>query len=157
MDQLAFVAFEPREDGFIASVPMEQLDVLGERPEAMLKEASAAYGRSVGVMRSLLSDFERLKANRIAIPARNVWELGNAVLELVETLRQASLELDALYEHLSRDLGINKKRLGNIVTFRRYLPNKNKIPASLHWNQCEKSARGVAEQLAANRQEPAVA
>ena len=157
MDQLAFVAFEPREDGFIASVPMDQLDVLGERPEALLKEACAVYGRSVGIMRSLLSDLERLKANRIAIPARNVWELGNAVVNLVETLRQASLELDALYEHLSRDLGINKKRLGTIVTFRRYLPNKNKIPASLRWNQCEKNARGVAEQLAAKRKEPAVA
>ena len=35
MKELTFVAFEPREEGFIASVPMEQLDSLGEHPEAI--------------------------------------------------------------------------------------------------------------------------
>lgn len=157
MAQTAFVAFEPREGGYVASVPIEQLEFLGDRPEAMLNEASATYGRSLQTMRVLLDDLERFKASRIAIPARKVWELGDAVLSLVEALRSASLELDGLYEHLERDMGIKRKRWEAAITFRRHLPAKELIPESLRWNQCEKNARGAAEQLAAKRKEPAVA
>ena len=157
MKELTFVAFEPREEGFIASVPMEQLDSLGEHPEASLQKASETYQRSIDIMRSLLADMDGLKAERTPITARSIWELGDAVLALVGELSQRSMELDSLYEHLGRDLGMNEKRLGTVITFRRHLPDKELIPESLGWSQCEKSARKVAESLSKGRKESEVA
>ena len=162
MNESVFVAFDPRETGFIASVPMKQFDALGERPEAVLKEASTAYGSAIEIMQSLLDDFDRLKSSRTAIPAQRVWELGDAVFHLVEDLARSSLEIDGLYDHLVRDLGIERGRLGKYrltraITFRRYLPDKDLIPKSLEWSRCEKNARGMAEQLVARHREPSVA
>ena len=162
MNESIFVAFDPREDGFIASVPMKQFDAVGERPEAVLEEASATYGSAIEVMQSLLDDFDQLKASRTAITAQRVWEFGDAVFHLVEDLGQSSLEIDGLYEHLVRDLGIERGRLGKYrltraITFRRYLPDKDMIPKSLEWSRCEKNARGMAERLVARHREPSVA
>ena len=153
MNEMTFVAFKPGEEGFIASVPIEQLDSLGARPEASLQRASEIYQRSIDIMRSLLADMEGLKARRTPITARRVWELGDAVLNLVGELSRSSMELDGLYEHLGRELGMNEKRLGTVVTFRRHLPDKELIPESLGWSQCEKSARKVAESLSKGQKE----
>ena len=156
MTELTFVAFQPRAEGFIASVPMEQLDSLGADPEASLQKASVTYQCSVEAMRLLLSEMDGLKAKRIPIPARSVWELGDKVLALLCELRQSSMELDGLYEHLGRDLGMNEKRLGTVITFRRHLSDKELIPESLGWSQCEKSARKVAENLSKAKKEASV-
>ena len=147
MSGLTFVAFTPREDGFTASVPLEQLDGLGAHPELLLEKAGALYGKSVAEMQSCLAEMAELKARRQPITARKVWELGDAAFALVENLSAMSLELDGLYEHLTRDLGVNQKRLSSVITFRRYLSAKELIPAALGWAQCEKSARKVAENL----------
>ncbi len=147
MSDLTFVAFEPRNDGFIASVPMEQLDSLGEHPDLLLQEASEIYKHAVGKMQLILSEIGRIKGKRNPIPAQKVWELGDAVIDLVDGLAAMSLQLDRLYEHLVRDLGMNQKRLGTVITFRRHLSDKGLIPESLGWSQCEKNARKVAESL----------
>ena len=162
MGQMTYVAFEPKEEGFIASVPMEQLESLGDHPEALLREASAAYECHIDATRSLLDEIDRLKTNRTAIPAQKMWDLGDAVFRLVDVLSELSFEIDGLYEHLLRDLDLHKGRLGlyrltRAITFRRYLPDKSLIPLSLDWRLCEKSARKAAEQLAANRKESSVA
>ena len=57
--------------------------------------------------------------------------------------------MESLNDHLVRDLAINAKRMGTIVTFRRHLPEQEMIPESLGWSQCEKQARKVAEELRA--------
>lgn len=147
MSGLTFVAFTPREDGFTAAVPLEQLDGLGAHPELLLEKAGALYGKSVAEMRSCLSEMAAMKARRQPITAQKVWELGDAVFSLVGHLTDMSLEVDGLYEHLARDLGVKQKRLVTVITFRRHLLDKELIPASLNWAQCEKSARKVAENL----------
>ena len=162
MDRIAFVAFEPREDGYVASVPIEQLDALGDHPEEVMREASKTYIHSIEAMGLLLDDLDRVKVSRTPIPAQKVWEFGDAVFRLVESLAYLSLEIDGLYEHLMRDLEIDKGRLGRYrmtraITFRRYLVNKDLIPASLDWRRCEKNARKTAEQLASKSRESAVA
>lgn len=147
MSGLTFVAFEPRVDGFIAAAPLEQLDNLGARPEAVLQAASAVYGRAVAEMRAQLSAMAELKAQRQPITAQKCWELGDAILALVGRLTDMSLEVDGLYDHLTRDLGMKSKRLRTAITFRRHLPDKELIPASLRWSHCERGARKVAENL----------
>ena len=151
MGDLALIAVEPREDGFIASVPIAQLGRLGEKPEMSLQDACGAYGRAVGAMREVLADIDQLKSKRIPIPARKMWELGDAVVTLGFELEEDCMEVDGLNDHLVRDLGINGKRMGTIVTFRRHLPDKELIPESLGWSQCEKQARKVAEELKATQ------
>ena len=147
MSGLTFVAFEPREEGFVASVPLEQLDALGEHPEALLRAASETYKNSIGGMRSLLADIDALKTRRIPISARKIWELGDAVLDLISELEQYSMELDGLYDHLVRDLGMKERRWNAIITFRRYLADKGLIPETLGWRRCERYSRQVAESL----------
>ena len=152
MGDLALVALEPRDDGFVASIPIAALDRLGDRPEVSLNNACDSYSRAVGSMRDVLAEIDQLKSRRIPIPARKMWELGDAVVTLGSELEEESLEIDGLNEHLVRDLGINAKRMGTIVTFRRHLPDQDLIPESLGWSQCEKQARKVAEELKAARQ-----
>ena len=162
MSQMTFVAFEPKEEKFIASVPVEQLGSLGNYPEALLRKASELYERHILVIRPLLDDIDAIKTNRLAIPAQKMWELGDAVFHLVDGLAELSFEIDGLYQHLLRDLEIHKGRLGmyrltRAITFRRYLKDKELIPHSLDWCLCEKNARRTAEQLAASGRGPAVA
>ena len=152
MADLALIAVEPRDDGFVSSVPMASLDRLGDRPEVSLQTACDAYARAVGSMREVLAEIDQLKSRRIPIPARKMWELGDAVVNLGTELEDGFMEIDGLNDHLVRDLGINGKRMGTIVTFRRHLPDRDLIPESLGWSQCEKQARKVAEELKAAQQ-----
>lgn len=133
----------------MASIPLAQLELLGDRPDERLQVACDAYGRTVGRMREVLSDIEQLKSRRTPIPARKMWELGDALVNLGAELEENYLEMDGLNDHLVRDLSINAKRMGTIVTFRRHLPEQDMIPESLGWSQCEKQARKVAEELKA--------
>ena len=126
---------------------MEQLDDLGARPELALQAASAVYSRAVAEMRAQLAAMAELKAQRQPVTAQKCWELGDAILALVGQLTDMSLEVDGLYEHLTRDLGMKPKRLRTAITFRRHLPGKELIPASLRWSHCERGARQVAETL----------
>ena len=162
MGQMILVAFEPKVEGFIASVAIGQLESLGYNPEALLREASITYGHHIEVMRSLLDDIDGHKTNRIAIPASKMWNIGDAVFRLVGGLAKSGLEIDGLYEHLERDLRLHAGRIGmyrltRAITFRRYLSDKALIPHSLHWSLCEKSARKAAQELAGKRKEPTVA
>lgn len=145
----ASVVLEPRGEGFVASIPLAQLELLGDRPDERLQVACDAYGRTVAAIREVLADIEQLKSRRTPIPARKMWELGDAVVNLGAELEENSMEMEGLNDHLVRDLGINAKRMGTIVTFRRHLPEQEMIPESLGWSQCEKQARKVAEELRA--------
>lgn len=145
----ASVVLEPRGDGFVASIPLTQLELLGDRPDERLQVACDAYGRTVATIREVLADIEQLKSKRTPIPARKMWELGDAVVNLGAELEQSSMEMDGLNDHLVRDLGLNAKRMGTIVTFRRHLPEQDMIPETLGWSQCEKQARKVAKELKA--------
>ena len=154
MGDFALVALEPRDEGFVSSVPVAQLDRLGDKPEICLQNACDSYARAVASMREVLADIDQLKSKRIPIPARKMWELGDAVVTLGSELEAEFMEIDGLNDHLVRDLGINAKRMGTIVTFRRHLPDQELIPESLGWSQCEKQARKVAEQLKSAQQPP---
>lgn len=145
----ASVALQPRGEAFVASIPLTQLELLGDRPDERLQVACDAYGLTVATIREVLSDIEQLKSRRTPIPARKMWELGNAVVNLGAELEENSMEMQGLNDHLVRDLGINAKRMGTIVTFRRHLPEQEMIPETLGWSQCEKQARKVAQELKA--------
>ncbi len=147
LSNFANVLVEPREEGFVASVAFAHLSRLNDNPDLSLKNACAAYGRAIDAMREVLAEIDDLKSRRSPIPARVMWKLGDAVVNLGNDLEAESMELDGLNDHLVRDLNINAKRMGTIVTFRRHLPDVEVIPESLGWSQCEKQARKVAQEL----------
>ncbi|MCE2462862.1 MAG: hypothetical protein J4F46_02965 [Dehalococcoidia bacterium] len=147
MKKLTFVSLEPRNAGFTAFVPMENLASVDDDPELLLRAVSTTYARYIGLMRSLKADTDNLRKKHIPIPARKVWELGDIIFDLRRELSQQAFELDGLYDHLVRDLGVKRKWLEKVIIFRRYLPRKAIIPESLPWGRCEKSTRKVAESL----------
>jgi hypothetical protein len=98
-------------------------------------------------MRIFIKEIQALRNNRKLLPAFKIWQLGNAIFELQHNLNKLFLQLDGLYDHLVRDLGVKRKWLEKVIIFRRYLPDENAIPQSLNWGRCEKGTRLVAEKL----------
>ena len=129
---------------------MEELISGADDLELKLKNAVEVYERSTEKMRSLVNEIQGFRDNHKLLPARKVWQLGNAIFELQHDLNELSLQLDGLYDHLVRDLKVKRKWLEKVVIFRRYLPDQNAIPKSLNWGRCEKGTRQAAEKLRKN-------
>ena len=145
--KLAFVSFEPSNEQFRAFLPMEELLLGDDDLEFKLKEALKVYQRSIVKMRNLVKEIQTFRDNRKLLPARKMWQLGDAIFKLQHDLNKVSLQLDGLYDHLVRDLGVKRKWLEKVIIFRRYLPDENAIPQSLNWGRCEKGTRRAAEKL----------
>jgi len=146
-DRLRFVSFEPNNGGFMAFLPMEEVLSDHRDPEVVLGRAVKIYGKSVQKMRHIVGGMQELRASRKRVPAREMWQLGDVIFQLVEDLRGQSLQLDGVYQHLSRDLQVKRKWLEKAIIFRRYLPDQSVIPQYLNWGSCEKGTRRVAERL----------
>jgi len=109
--------------------------------------ASNTYKHYIDSMRVKIKEIEAIRKNKLLIPARVIWELGDLIFQLIYELKQMSLEIDGLYDHLIRDLNLSRKRLEKIIIFRRYISNKETIPESLNWGRCEKGTRRIAEKI----------
>ena len=142
------IFFEPKDDGFKAFMSVEGLLSGNSDPALVLVEAADIYAMFVSRMRSVVKEIQQARAARILVPARTIWSLGDLIFELSEKLGSKSLQLDDLYLHLGRDLGVKRKWLEKVIIFRRYLPAAEAIPESLNWGRCEKGTRRVAEGLA---------
>ena len=147
MEQLFFVSFDRRGDQFVGLLPVEAALTVADDPESLLCKAATAYGRSVCRMRVIVAEIESVRSSRQPISARMVWDLGDLVFRLRNALANLSLQVDDLYGHLVRDIGVPQKRLEKVVTLRRYVPKRTLIPKDLNWGRCEKGTRTVAERL----------
>lgn len=143
----AFVTIEPMDCQFTALLSIEGLLSLEGDPESLLKKAAELYERTIIEMRSLIAEMQAYRAHRKPIPARMMWKLGDTIFQLRDGLEALSLQLDDVYRHLVRDLGVKRKWLEKAIIFRRYLPSEDLIPQSLNWGRCEKGTRRVAEKL----------
>lgn len=146
-NKLTFVSFEPKDGGFWASLPLEEFVLMESDPDCLLKKATEQYARHITAMRVGVAEIRTLRAGHKLTPARHVWYLGDEIFKLTEGMRQLSLEIDGLYEHLARDLGVKRKWLEKVVIFRRYLPSEKSVPPSLNWGRCEKGTKRVAQRL----------
>ena len=146
-EKLVFVSFEPSNGHFTAFLPMEELISGDNDPEPTLRKAAEVYEHSIIKMRNLVKEIQNFRDNRKLLPARKVWQLGDAVFELQDNLNRLSLQLDGLYDHLVRDLSVKRKWLEKVIIFRRYLPDENAIPQSLNWGRCKNGTRRAAEKL----------
>jgi hypothetical protein len=145
--KLNFVSFEPTDGEFVAFTSVEWI-LTGEKdPELVLRKASELYRRAVARMRRLISAIKSARADGRSVPARKIWELGQVIFELKRRVEKLSLQVNGLYDHLVRDLGVKREWLEKIVIFRRYLPDKTLIPESLNWGRCARAPRTSAEKL----------
>jgi hypothetical protein len=147
LNNLSFVSFEPRDGKFIGFLSMEAAIGSERDPEAILHKATKIYERSIIRIRSILVEIKSARANRKPIAARKIWQIGDIIFELRDNLEKLSLQLDGVYVHLVRDLGVKRKWLEKVIILRRYLPIESLVPKSLNWGRCEKGTRRVAERL----------
>jgi len=146
-DKLTFISFEPNNERFRAFLSMEEFISSDKDPELTIRKAIKIYENSMTKMRTFIKEIQNFRDNRKLLPARKVWQLGDAIFELQGNLNKLSLQLDGLYNHLVRDLGVKRKWLEKVIIFRRYLPNEKAIPQLLNWGRCEKGTRRAAEKL----------
>lgn len=149
--KLPYVGFEPEECGFRAYLVLQGSNKLDGRWDTALITASKLYSRSIASMRLILNRIDSLRANRAIVPAVLVWELGDEVFKLTNSLESVSVQVNGLYDHLVRDLEVKQKWLEKVIILRRYLPNRSHIPSDLPWGRCEKGTRRIAEELMAKR------
>jgi len=145
--KLALVSFKKHQGRYTAYLPMNQFLLSNRDLEPVLKEATQSYEHLIVRMQSEVADINAFRENRRLLPARKIWKLGELIFQLVKSLARLSLQIDGIYDHLVRDLSVKRKWLEKVITFRRYLPNENMIPASLNWGRCEKGTRRAAEKL----------
>ncbi|MHA1882238.1 MAG: hypothetical protein ACTSUO_04255 [Candidatus Thorarchaeota archaeon] len=113
--------------------------------ESLLKDASKVYGSCISRISSMLDAINELRKKRIPISARQIWEIGDYIFKLVSELEKLTLQIDGIYDHLERDLGVKRKWLEKVIILRRYIQDKDRIPNSLNWGKCEKGTRRKAE------------
>jgi len=143
-----FVSFKPEEEGFRGFMPIQASVDCDEDPQSVLREAVMVYERHIMKLRSLLREIQQARAGGQLVPARKVWQVGDLVFRLTCRLSKLSLQLDGLYLHLTRDLGVKRKWLEKAIILRRYITKQTLIPKSLNWGRCEKGTRRVAVKLA---------
>jgi hypothetical protein len=146
-NELMFVSFKRNQGTYIAYLPMKQFFSSDRDIESVLKEAARLYEDSILRMQSIVAEINTFRSRRILLPASKIWELGDLIFRLVESLERLSLQIDGIYDHLVQDLNVKRKWLEKAIIFRRYLPNKDIIPQSLNWGRCEKGTRRAAEKL----------
>lgn len=148
MDRRVFVSFKPTPDRyrFIGRLPVDEMSEVDGDIADLLSKAEEVYGSYIARMRDLVNKINELRKHR-KFSARMAWVLGDLIFELRDQLGALSLQLDGIYEHLTRDLGANKKWLEKVVILRRYLPVEEMIPPGLNWGYFEHSTRRKAEQL----------
>lgn len=145
--KLDFVSFEPINDKFKGFLSMEVVFDSRKEPEATILKATKIYENEVKRMTSLVNVIKKSRASHTPVPARRIWQLGNIIFKLRDELEVLGLEIDGIYDHLTRDLDVKRKWLEKVIILRRYLPYISMIPESLNWGRCEKGTRKIAERL----------
>jgi hypothetical protein len=145
---LCFVSFEPATGAFRAYLSIHTAVAVDQDPEDLAQEAAAIYQCFIRQMRLTVKGINALRETRTPVPARKVWRLGDSVFQLVHELAELELQLDGVYDHLSRDLGVKRKWLEKVVILRRYIDDLSLIPESLNWGRLEKGTARIAKGIA---------
>ena len=143
----SFVSFEPANGAFRAFLSMDAALDGDTDPQDLAREAVAVYQRQVGHLRAAVHQIDALRKTRRRVSARKVWQVGDLVFRLTRELADLELELDGLYDHLTRDVGVKRKWLEKAVILRRYVDDVSLIPQSLNWGRIEKGTARAARRI----------
>lgn len=145
--RLIFVSFEPVEKKYRAYLSIEEAIFGRNDPQTIVQKACVIYEDAIRRMKSQIASIRAARASRRLVTAREVWSVGDTIFSLVNNLRKIGLQIDGVYDHLTRDLGEKKKWFEKAIILRRYVPDIKLIPESLNWGRLEKSTRRKAEKL----------
>ena len=145
--KLIFISFEREGDVFRTVLFLKDYLLSVQNPEELKSRAVKVYSKALIRMDKIIKEIDDCRSFHPPIPARLTWKLGNAVFQLKESLEDLSLQIDDLYKHLVRDLGVKRKWIEKVIILRRYLPDQKMIPRMVTWGKLEKGTRRKAKQL----------
>jgi len=140
-----FVSFRMNGDDCVAAVPLREIQSGRILDENKLKEVANIYAKSIHDMKIILENLETTKSKKIPMLAVDIWDLGDKIVSLIETINKKGFTIDGVYDHLIRDLGRKKQWLKKIIIFRKNLPDRNMIPNDLKWSVCKDAPRYSAK------------
>lgn len=149
-----FVEFRFSDDRAHALLPFDSVLASNRDLERLARKAARAYETAIASMRRQLDLIAKRRKGGASISARSIWKLGDTILRLVATLAGLGLEIDGLYAHLTRDLSVKRKWLEKVISFRRHIPDQERIPRTLSWGHCAKQVRVCAARLLAGLSVP---
>lgn len=142
--KLAFISVKPIDSHFVASISMDDLDIMIDDTEHLLNDIANLYATYISAMKIRVEIINSLRQQNKRVMARSIWHLGDDVFRLIDELKSRHVQLDSIYEHLVRDLGISRKWLEKVIITRRYIPNIDSIPETMTWGSIEKGTRRKA-------------
>lgn len=147
MNQEIFVSFKKTNGGFLSFLSLDNFLGPDQDLEDLSIFASSVYTGSLDNLEKLLEERRKYLNNRIPIPARLIWRIGDEIFTLVDKLSSKKLVIDNTYVHLTRDLNLNRKWLEKVVILRRYISRVDLIPADYSWGWFEKSTKAKIQEL----------
>lgn len=146
-ERLTFVSFEQAGNNFRAYIAIEDA-IFGQKdPEEIAKKACVIYEDTIKRMIKQIAVVRTARASRRFVTAREVWNVGDTIFSLVDKLKKIGLQIDGVYDHLTRDIDEKKKWLEKAIILRRYISDIKFVPESLNWGRIEKGTRKKAERL----------
>jgi hypothetical protein len=139
-----FVSFVTESGQFQAQLHMLSVTALTDDLSHTAKRAAAIYSRRVSKMRHLIQAAEKRKLARKPVLARQMWLLGEEVIQCVSELAKLNLQLDGLYEHLTLHLGVKRMWLEKVIIFRTHLQDIKHLPHGYPWGLCRDSPKKAA-------------
>jgi hypothetical protein len=150
-DELAFASFEPFGQGFRAYLAIEKALDGGEIAGELAQRAANIYEKSIKDMTSTIRTINAWRASNKPVSARLIWKLGDTIFSLRHNLMVLGLQLDGVYDHLTRDLNVKTKWLEKVIILRRNLTKEELIPESLNWGRLEKGTSRKSRLLATGK------
>jgi len=146
-DEPLFVSFRFVGDECIAAVPLEYIQQGIITKGTDLKGIARIYKKKIIELKNMLKIIELNKSQKIALSSLLMWDFGDKILSLVDSINSKNFEIDNLYEHLIRDLDRKRMWLEKVIIFRRNLPNRQLIPHDLKWSVCRDAPKKSAESI----------
>lgn len=135
------VTFQPTKIGTIASLSIDDLEETSEDIDKLLEEATKIYLSAIENMKLILRKNKKLRSENKEIPARLMWDFGDLIFKLVNDLKRKNLELESLYENLTRNLGTSEGTLKRVLSIRRCIDKKEFLPKDLNWGALKGAPR----------------
>lgn len=137
------------EPKFMGSVSLQDFMENGTRRNnlsSQTKKAVAKYEKFIQGCKIIIDKIKKGDSINQA-PLKDMWSLGNKIRSFINSLKKDGFYLNGLYEHLARDLQVNRNLLEKVVVFRSYFLNRSLIPNNMVWREIRDAPRKNAEKL----------
>ena len=135
------IVFEKNNEKIIPSISLDDVDIVPENINVLLKNAADSYNDSILKMKFIVKENIKLRKSKMQVPARLMWDFGNEIFNLIDKLGEINFRFGNLYQSLIRDLSVSDTTLERVITFRRYINDPKLIPENLKWGQLKGSPK----------------